>query len=51
MYSTLPYLPATVSKNEKEYAEDDASRADMDANDDAAQRGLSVSALTQAVAT
>lgn len=42
-------LPASVSKHEEEHAEDDAGGADVDANDDAAQRSFSVPALTQTV--
>lgn len=42
-------LPATVSEHEEENTEDDAGGANMDADDDAAQRGLSIPALTQTV--
>lgn len=42
---------ATVSKHEEENTEDDAGGADMDADDNAAQRGLSVPALTQTVSS
>lgn len=45
------HLPATVSKHEEENTEDDAGGANMDANNDAAQRGLSIPALTQTVPT
>lgn len=41
------HLPATVSKHEEENTEDDTGGADMDADDDAAKRCLSISAPTQ----
>lgn len=40
-------LPATISKHEEEHTEDDAGHADVDANHDATQRALSVSARAQ----
>lgn len=42
-------LPATVSKHEEENTEDNAGGADMNADNNAAQRGLSIPALTQTV--
>lgn len=40
--------PAAVAEQQEENAEDDAGGADVDANDDAAEGGLSVPALAQA---
>lgn len=40
--------PAAVPKQQEENAEDDAGGADVDANDDAAEGGLSIPALAQA---
>lgn len=40
-------LPATVSKQKEKNAKDDAGGANMDADDNAAERGLSIPALTQ----
>lgn len=40
--------PAAVPKQQEENAEDDAGGADVDANDDAAEGGLSIPALALA---
>jgi len=44
-------LPATISKYEKENTEDDAGSANVDANDNAAQRCLPIPALTQTISS